>query len=84
MLPQDVGWGGGKRQRKLIDEYDIEDTFKFPVKAPRTVVGEDPTQITNRERSISAPNVAIINADTVLPQAFYLRNQQRDIRRKFC
>jgi B-Raf proto-oncogene serine/threonine-protein kinase len=62
--------------------------FRFPPsggrsnKSPRGS-GEDPAPITNRERSISAPNVShtIINSESMMPSDLsYFRNHQKDIR----
>ena len=84
MLTQDVGWGGGKSQ-KVIDHLNIEAGGNFPFPAAKNKPrgdAEEPTQITHRERSISAPNVANINADIRLPDQYYLRNHQGANRRK--
>jgi hypothetical protein len=66
--------------------------FRFPPsggrsnKSPRGS-GEDPAPITNRERSISAPNVShtIINSESMMPSDLsYFRNHQKDIRSKIA
>ena len=89
---EDMGrWGANKLQNKVIDEYNLEDPFQYPLPNQRSMKspklsGEEPSPITNtRERSISAPNVnSIINVDRVLPpELSHFRNVKTDIRSKF-
>ena len=82
-------WGGsGKDQNHVIQKYDLSDTFQFPppnvnrgIKSPKSNRGEE--TLTNRERSISEPNVNSIIVDRPLPpELSHFRNDRKDIRSK--